>query len=175
MKKLIVIAALVIFAGVSNKVMAQTIASSTAGAEIMTPITLTNNVGLEFGKMAVQLATGGTVVLTAAAAPTATPANGVTLMTGTTRTAAKYTVGGTASYIYTITVPQVPVTITKGGGVNMTITAFSFASIATPSLTGGTLTVGGTDVFYVGGTLNVAAGQAAGAYTGNFDVTVNYN
>ncbi len=35
--------------------------------------------------------------------------------------------------------------------------------------------VGGSDTFNVGATLNVGATQAAGTYSGTFDVTVNYN
>ena len=38
----------------------------------------------------------------------------------------------------------------------------------------GTLT-GGTENLLVGATLQVTAGQATGAYTGTFDVTVGYN
>jgi hypothetical protein len=36
---------------------------------------------------------------------------------------------------------------------------------------------GGTEVFFVGATLNLSASQAAGIYTNStgFDVTVNYN
>jgi hypothetical protein len=53
------------------------------------------------------------------------------------------------------------------------MTVGSFTSNPTPT---GTLTAGTQDVF-VGATLNVAAGQAAGVYTNatGLVVTVNYN
>ena len=159
----------------ANNAIAQTTASASGNATIVAPITLTNNVPLEFGKVAVQALTAGSVTLTPAAATTPTPALGVTLLTGTTRTAAKFTVGGVASYIYTITVPASALTISDGASHNMTISDFSFASVNAPSLTGGTLTSGGADEFYVGGKLNVAAGQTPNSYTGSFNVTVNYN
>jgi hypothetical protein len=39
----------------------------------------------------------------------------------------------------------------------------------------GTLSGTGTQSFYVGSTLHVAAAQPAGLYSGSFTVTVNYN
>lgn len=48
------------------------------------------------------------------------------------------------------------------------------ASAGADGLTG-TLSAAGTDNFTVGGTLEVAAGQTTGLYTGTFDVTVAYN
>ena len=51
----------------------------------------------------------------------------------------------------------------------MTVNAFA----STPSGTG-TLTLG-TATVNVGATLNVAANQTAGSYTGTYPVTVNYH
>ncbi|HNW54406.1 MAG TPA: DUF4402 domain-containing protein, partial [Bacteroidales bacterium] len=63
-----------------------------------------------------------------------------------------------------------PITLTSGSN---TMTVGTFTSNPTPT---GTLTAGTQDVF-VGATLNVAAGQAAGVYTNatGLVVTVNYN
>ena len=52
----------------------------------------------------------------------------------------------------------------------MSVDTFNHDAGATPSLSGG-----GSDTFNVGATLNVGATQAAGTYSGTFDVTVNYN
>jgi hypothetical protein len=174
-KTVMILTAIVMITGFTSRVMAQVTESNDANAVIITPITLVVNVALEFGNLAVQTGVAGTVELTAAAATVATPTAGVTLLTGTTRTAAKYTVGGVASYVYTITVPADGVVSITDGANFMEVSSFTFASVAVPSGTGGTLTAGGTDVFYVGGTLNVDAAQVPGTYTGTFDVTINYN
>jgi hypothetical protein len=174
-KTIMLFAAVVMMAGFTSKVMAQVTEPNDANAVIITPITLTVDVPLEFGNLAVQAGVAGTVELTAAAATVATPTAGVTLLTGTTRTAAQYTIGGVASYVYTITVPADGIVSITDGTNFMDVSTFTFASVAAPSVTGGTLTAGGADVFYVGATLEVDAAQAPGIYSGTFDVTVNYN
>ena len=51
----------------------------------------------------------------------------------------------------------------------MTVTALDDSTPGTLVLSAG------VDSFTVGGTLNVGANQAEGAYVGTFNVTVNYN
>ncbi|MCF6408017.1 DUF4402 domain-containing protein [Chitinophaga filiformis] len=149
---------------------AQETASATATATIVTPISITKDVDMNFGNVAVQSTTGGTVVLTPAGTRSAT--GGVTLPTTATGTvtAASFTVSGTSGYSYAITLPSTALTITSGSNT-MTVTTFT----SDPSGTG-TLT-GGSEVVNVGATLNVSAAQAAGTYVSAtpFDVTVNYN
>ena len=148
---------------------AQETASATATATIVTPIAITKDVDMNFGNVAVQSTTGGTVVLTPAGTRTAT--GGVTLpATGGTVTAASFTVTGTSGYTYSITLPTTALTIANGANT-MTVTNFT----SDPSGTG-TLT-GGTEVLNVGATLNVSAAQPAGTYVSAtpFDVTVNYD
>ena len=58
--------------------------------------------------------------------------------------------------------------------LNSGANSMALASIA-PSATTGTLNGSGQINFTVGGTLTVGASQAAGVYTGNYNVTVNYN
>jgi hypothetical protein len=153
----------------SSRLYAQATATATATATVVTPISISKNADMSFGNLAVQAATGGTVVL--APAGTRTRTSGVTLPATTgTVTAASFTVTGNGSYTYAITLPTT-VTLTHSGGVQ-TMTASAFTS--NPSGTG-TLSSGTQDVS-VGATLTVAAGQLAGVYTsGNFSVTVNYN
>lgn len=148
---------------------AQATATATATATIVSPISISKNTDMSFGNIAVQSGTGGTVVLAPAGTRTAT--SGVTLpATGGSVTAASFTVNGTGSYTYAITLPT-SVTLTHSGGVE-TMAATSFTS--NPSGTGALSS--GTQDIAVGATLTVAAGQLAGTYTsGNFDVTVNYN
>lgn len=158
-----------LFSGVATETYAQSTASAIATANVVTPISIAKNTDMAFGNLAVQAATGGTVVL--APAGTRSRTSGVTLPATTgTVSAASFTVTGNGSYTYAITLPTT-VTLTHSGAVQ-TMVASSFTS--TPSGTG-TLS-SGTQNITVGATLTVAAGQLAGVYTsGNFDVTVNYN
>lgn len=148
---------------------AQETASATVTATIVTPISITKDVDMNFGNVAVQSTAGGTVVLTPAGTRTAT--GGVTLpTTGGTITAASFTVNGTSGYTYGITLPTTSLTITSGANT-MTVTNFTSDPAGTGTLTGG------TEVLNVGATLNVSAAQPAGTYVSAtpFDVTVNYD
>lgn len=148
---------------------AQATANATATATILTAISITKTVDMNFGNIAVQSASAGTVILTPAGVRSTT--GGVSLpATGGTVTAATFTVGGEGTYVYSITLPTTPHTILSGAN-NMTVTAF----LSNPSGTG-TLTAGAQTIT-VGATLNVAAAQVKGVYVseGGFNVTVNYN
>jgi hypothetical protein len=46
---------------------------------------------------------------------------------------------------------------------------------ASTTVTSGTLSAGGTQSLFLGGTLAVAANQVAGAYSGAISATVDYN
>lgn len=176
MKNLLFIA-IAIF-GFSAVSFGQTAATATVGAEIMAPITLTAPIGLEFGKLSVQQAIAGEVTLTAAAATVASPANGVTLIAGTPRTAAKFHVTGIISHSYSIQIPTGDITIKDGGGTgtnSMIVNTFTSYSVQNAATSNGVLDGSGLDDFYVGATLNVKAAQAPAVYSGSFPVTVNYN
>lgn len=149
---------------------AQSTASATSTATIVTPITITKTVDMNFGNVAVSASSPGTVVLDPAGSRT--PSGGVTLpaVTGTVA-AASFDVAGQANYTYTITLPAGTHTITSGVN-SMNVDTFT----SSPSTTG-TLSASGTETLTVGATLNVSAGQASGTYVSGtpFDVTVNYN
>jgi hypothetical protein len=148
---------------------AQVSATATTSATVITPIAISKTVDMNFGNIAVSPTVAGTVVL--APAGTRTKTGGVTLpaVAGTVA-AASFTVTGLGTSTYSISLPS---TITLNGTPSGTMTVNAFTS--TPSGTGA-LTAG-TQVVTVGGTLNVAAAQAAGTYTNTADmtVTVNYN
>src|SRR5687767_8666712 len=83
---------------------AQSTATATATATVISPISIAKNADMSFGNIAVQAATGGTVVL--APAGTRTSTSGVTLPSTTgTVTAAAFTVTGSGSSTYAITLP----------------------------------------------------------------------
>jgi hypothetical protein len=142
-------------------------ASSPATARIVTPIAITNDVPLHFGNVEAS-ANIGTVVMSPSESNARTRTGGATLPAiAGSPTAAKFTVTGEDALTYAITLPAS--TTLSSGGNNMTVNTFT----STPSATG--LLTEGTQVVYVGATLNVGASQAAGSYSGTFNVTVAYN
>ena len=138
-------------------------ASANATATIVTPIAMSKTADMAFAEVAAG-STAGTIILSTAGSRTAT---GGAKVGGGTSSAASFTVTGQAGYTYNITLPASAATLSSGAN---TMTVDNWVSNPTPS---GTLT-GGTSTLLVGGTLNVGASQAAGAYTGTFSVTVAY-
>jgi hypothetical protein len=176
-KSILIFVAIVMMAGFSNSVMAQvgaTVTGTTAGAVIISPITLSEDAPLHFGVMAVSGALG-TCVLTTGGTRSAT--GGVNLSAqAPLATNAAYTVGGQLSTTYAITLPA-SILVTHTNTVNtMTINTLKAKTLSAgvDGLTG-TLSGTGADSFTVGGSLNVIATQLAGVYSGTFDVTVAYN
>lgn len=160
---------IMLIAGSTTTAFAQSTASAIATANVITPISIAKNADMAFGNLAVQAATGGTVVLAPAGTRSRTGGVSLPATTGSV-TAASFTVTGNGNYGYSITLPTT-LTLTHSGGIESMV-ADNFTS--TPS-GNGTLS-SGTQNISVGATLNVNSGQLAGAYTsGNFDVTVNYN
>jgi hypothetical protein len=147
-------------------------ATATASATIVNPISIASSANINFGDIAVQSNTAGTVVLASDGERTAT--DGVTLPSSatTTTSAAEFTVQGEGAYSYAITLPET-CTITEVDGAE-TMTLSDFSCSITDKV--GALT-NGTQTFTVGATLAVSAGQAAAVYSNEtgFAVTVNYN
>lgn len=169
MKKLVIL--FIAIAGFAVNSQAQVSATATASAFIVAPITIVNAGNMNFGNVAVG-ASAGTVILTPGGVRSATL--GVTLPTVVpgTITAAHFTVGGTASYTYAITLPVGATTVTEGGGATMTVDTWT--SFPTPS---GVIGGAGSQTLDVGATLHVGANQPTGLYVSGtpFTVTVNYN
>ena len=150
---------------VATSAQAQATATASAGASvtIADPIAITKTADLAFGTV-VPSASAGTV--TVGTSNDRTVAGGVAALGGTV-TSAAYTVTGYGNSAYTITLPA-SVSL-SGPGTAMTASSFVSSVGGSASLSSGT---GG---FSVGATLSVGANQAAGAYSGTFDVTVAYN
>ena len=169
MKAIKFFAIAILFSGVSVISSAQVTATATASSTIVTPISITKTLDMNFGNVAVN-STAGTVILTPEGGRTAT--DGVTLpATKGTVTAAEFNVTGANNYTFSITLPSTSHEI-KNGDNTMSVT--DFTSTPTPT---GTLSATGSATVKVGATLHVSAGQAAGTYTSGtpFKVTVNYN
>ena len=165
MKKanIIAIAAVVAFAVFGGKAEAADTATANASATLVSAITLTKVVDLDFGRLS-SGAVGGTAVVDAAGTRTVT---GDVVEEGGTPTAADFTITGEAGLSYDITLPA---SVSIVSGTN-SITVDTFTSNKAGNA--GTLVLG-ADSFSVGATLNVAGSQAVGTYTGTFDVTCAY-
>lgn len=165
-KNLFLVSAFILFGlATVNSVKAQT-ATANASATIVTPITITKDVDLNFGAI-VPSGSAGTVIVGNDNSISKT--GGVTLISQLgTHSAAAFTVNGAANASFYVTLPN-NVTLTKTSSTE-TMTVSNFYHNAT-----GTLDGTGEEAFNVGATLAVAALQPEGLYEGTFDVTVAYN
>ncbi|MEG3191194.1 DUF4402 domain-containing protein [Lysobacter sp. D1-1-M9] len=84
--------------------------------------------------------------------------------------AAQFVVTGDANTSFAVTLPADGVVTLGNGSLNMPVNAFTSSPASTGVLSGG-----GSLTLNVGATLEVAAGQSAGGYSGSFTVVVNYN
>lgn len=135
-------------------------ASGTATAKILRQITLTNTSDLQFATI-ISGATASTVTVSTTGGVTC----GAGLSCTGTTTAANFNVAGTEGAVVVV-----------GGDSNVTLNG-SLGGTMSSTLTysAPTVTLGATGgSFQVGGTLSVGANQAAGDYTGTFNVTANY-
>lgn len=140
--------------------------NANATATVVTTLTIATATNLVYGNLAPG-ASGGTLVMSPAGVRSTT---GTVITYSSTFNAASFNVAGTADATYAITLPSNgTVTLSDGGANTMAVNDFT----SNPSGTG-TLT-GGAETLYVGATLTVGSGQAAGSYSTTFDVTVDYN
>ncbi len=165
MKRLmkLIFVAVLLLATFSIKAQVQT---TTAGANIVAPLTLTETSDMHFGTLSVNN-NPGTVVLTPGNVRTST--GGVSLSSATpTHRVAAYSVTGQGTLSYVITLPT-SVTIQQGPN-SMVVNNFTTNKPGNI----GTLSAG-VDAFNVGATLQVSDSQATGEYSGNFNIVVAYN
>jgi hypothetical protein len=167
--KLFALGMILIGFGANVNAQVSSTAAASATARIVKPIAIEKNVDMSFGNIEAS-ASLGTVVLEPSSANSRTHTGGATLpaVTGIVTTA-KFTVTGEALLTYNITLPAS--TDLSDGTHTMVLDHFT----STPSATGLLSADPGTQIVYVGATLNVAANQATGSYAGTFNVTVNYN
>lgn len=141
-----------------------------ARADHQTPViavSISNLQSLAFGKFAA--GSGGTVTVSPAGARTATA--GVVLLSSDGGAAASFRVSGDAGLSYDIVLPpDGAVVLDNGAGQSMAVDGFTSSPADF-----GQLDLSGVQTVSVGATLTVATGQAAGNYSGSFNVTVDYN
>lgn len=143
----------------------------TGDASIIAAIGITADRNLDFGEIVPNAAGGGNCTVTLTAVENTVQGGSCSIVNGTP-TSASFDVTGEASTDYVITVPLGNVNIARigGGGASMNMSSLAHSYGAG----NGTIGVGGTDTFYVGGTLTVSEAQMTGNYTGTFSVTVEY-
>ena len=169
MKNLIFVAILLLTVSALSLAQPAPSANATATGTIITPLAIAKSSDMNFGNV-VAGATPGTVVLAPAGTRTITGGAFLPATVGTV-SAASFNVTGANNFTYAITLPASSITITSGAN---TMTIDTWTSNPTPT---GLLNGSGAQTVTVGGTLNVAANQAAGTYTlaNGLTVIVAYN
>lgn len=179
MKKLkLLLSALVLIAFAENA-SAQTSATATANAKIVSAISIVNDDDLDFGSIVPS--TGGTVSIAATSGGTRT-SGGAVVLTSAPTSPAKFTVTGDGNATYAITrlpASGTPIQLNSGGN-NMSaaliVSAGGTGAETATGRIGGTTGTNGTQEIFIGGTLTVGNAQAAGTYvSGNITITVAYN
>jgi hypothetical protein len=140
-----------------------------AKATVIAPLTITKTADLSFGALVAgtDISTVSIAAVDNARSKTGTVAYAVGSLAAAGN-AASFSLTGQGAATYAITLELGSITVTSGSDT-MTVSGFSSSPTPTGAL------VAGVGTLKVGGTLNMAAGQAAGDYKGSFNVTVNYN
>lgn len=156
-------------AGAGSAIAAEQIATSTG--TVVAPIQLAKTADLSFGNFAAG-STPGTVTLGTDGTRGVT--GGVVGLTSPS-SAAQFDVTGQADATYGITVNATALSFGGNAMAFAPAIALTAGTASTGTVSSGTLSAGGTQSFYVGGVLSVAANQVAGTYSGTVTATVEYN
>lgn len=149
-------------------------AATNSTGTIFQPILLAKNSDLSFGTVVRPISGTGTVTIDATTGNRTLNGQGALLNSGPNATAARatYTVTGEGGQTFAITVPATFNMTRSGGSDTLQVTL-------TPTATSGTLSgalgATGTSTFGVGGAIPISNTTASGAYSGTFNVIVNYN
>ena len=178
MKRSIILSLLVAAALPALAQSSATAAGNAVAARILCKIQIANTLGLGFGTIVADAAQ--TVTVDASANTRTTTGAAGNLLTGGDSIEAgpfqraSFTITGCGGKDYSVTLPAASSVTLSDGGVNtMTVLSFNSDKTGVRSLGSAPFT-SGTDTLRVGGALSVGANQAAGNYTGTFDVTVQY-
>ncbi|MGN6497678.1 MAG: DUF4402 domain-containing protein [Tsuneonella sp.] len=152
------------------------VATASGKAQITTPAVLQNTQSLEFGQIATG-ASGGTVTI-APASDTASSVGTVALL-GPVRHRAEFVSRAPIGTVF-LSALDPSVVLTRSGGsetMTATLTRANGPGLLAVNVFGlpiGLKTTANDQYIYVGGSLTVPAGQAEGAYSGTFELTVSY-
>ena len=172
MKKIVKsLAITVLILALGSSVFAQTSATATTTATILSALSITNTTPLDFGTIVT--GTAGTVTISTAGARSST---GPVLHASNLGQAATFEVDGSANLTYSIAITPASLTITHTTLPANTMTVDNFQS--SPAVAaGGQLDGTGQETIAVGGDLDVGTNQEPGTYENAADltVTINYN
>ena len=151
--------------------------TGTGKVVVVRPLTFINAQNLEFGDIIVGT-TAGTLSVPPTGARTST--GGVTVVSTSSFSPARFAGQGTVGQIVDISVTRTSVNLTRTGGTEtMAVDTFVVGSTPTVVLSPTPLNfrIGGTTGIFnfpVGATLRVGANQAQGTYVGSFTISLNY-
>ena len=143
--------------------------TATARGVVLGAHSLRKSKDLDFGVVAVDPASGGTVSIAASSSGNRAVTGGVTPLTSTT-SAAQFDGSAAPNEQVALTLSGAATTVVQDGAGNSIPVALSLdAAGATRNADA----LGGFTV-YVGGTFTIAAGQTPGVYSNTFDLTAEY-
>jgi hypothetical protein len=157
-------AASLVMLGSSNAFAAS--ATGTANATIVAPLSISETTEMSFGDISPDADTATTVQLDDAGNVSSPDGAG---LAGGTVDSGLFTVSGFGALTFDITLPANGVVTLTGPGPAMAVDNFVDSGGGSGTLAAGIAT------FTVGADLSVGANQTAGAYSGSYTVTVNYN
>lgn len=174
--------ACLLFAGMlatAGPAQARETGTSTAGTILIQPLSIVKSEDMDFGTIIP--GTGGTVVLDPALNPVCTTTGGV-IRSGVCQPTEFVGAGSVNQRVRVRLPPQARMTVSNGAGATMQVTNMDVNGAPDLLVTRETvrnfrfriLHPSGIFFFRVGGTLNVAANQAVGTYTGTFNVDIQY-
>jgi uncharacterized protein DUF4402 len=140
--------------------------SAPAEVALLHPLTVIKRADLDFGTIVASGA--GTAVIDPVTSSITT--TGLLLPSGSAAHAAQFTATGSRNAVALVRLPKNPAILTRVGGTQ-TLTVSNWTLDGNINRR---IPANETFDFYVGGTLNVAAGQVDGTYVGTFTVTVQY-
>lgn len=149
--------------------------TATASAEMVTPLVIVFQAPLDFGDFTVG-PVGGTVILSPDQFGPKSVTGDVVWVTAASAGRGSFGLQGDPNRAYQNTGSETTVTLSELGGSTMIANLVYFSDTAGGPVSGagGQLNGIGNDVLGFAGTLNVNANQTPGAYTGTFNVTVDY-
>ena len=164
MKKLLISAGALAALALSTPALAANTAPADATVNIVSPLTLTNDSGLNFGTIVGPYA-GEDVHVDATGNSTCTAT--LTCSGNASVSAANFTLTGTPDQGVVLTIPD---SVTLNGSVSGSLDVdLTGDKPSDPTLDGS-----GNATFAIGGVLNIPNGTVDGVYSNTFDVTANY-